>query len=186
MGDAYLSLGDRDEARDYFQRALVRSQQASAPSIEATTLLGVARLEQGLGNLPEAQVQIEKCVGILEQLRGNIKNRELRRAYLSTVQPAYEFYIDLLMAREKQTPNQGYSSKALEVAERDRARTLLDILSEAQVDIRRDVDPNLLERERNLQRQIQVKSDEEFRLKGREHTVKQLADVQHQLESLLG
>jgi CHAT domain-containing protein/tetratricopeptide (TPR) repeat protein len=185
VGDAYLSLGDRDEARDYFQRALVRSQQASAPSIEATTLLGVARLEQGLGNLPEAQVQIEKCVGILEQLRGNIKNRELRRAYLSTVQPAYEFYIDLLMAREKQTPNQGYSSKALEVAERDRARTLLDILSEAQVDIRRDVDPNLLERERNLQRQIQVKSDEEFRLKGREHTVKQLADVQHQLESLL-
>jgi CHAT domain-containing protein/tetratricopeptide (TPR) repeat protein len=185
MGDAYLGLGDREQARDCFQRALTLSQQASAPSIEATTLLGMARLEEGLGNLSESQVQIEKCLGIIEQLRGNIKNRDLKRAYLSTVQPAYEFYIDLLMAREKQTSNQGYSSKALEAAERDRARTLLDVLSDAQVDIRRDVDPKLLDRERILQRQIQEKSDEEFRLKGREHTVKQLADAQHQLESLL-
>lgn len=185
MGDTYLSLGDRDQARDYFQRALTLSQEASAPAIEATTLLGMARLEQSLGNLPEAQVQIENCLDIIEQLRGNVKNPELRRAYLSTVQPAYEFYINLLMAREKQNPNQGYAARALEAAERGRARTLLDILSEAQIDVRRDVDPQLIERERNLQRLIKEKSDEEFRLKGREHTVKQSADVHRQLESLV-
>lgn len=184
MGDTYLTMGEAEKARDCFNRALQLAQQASAPSIEATTLFGIARLEEERGDLSAAQVEMGKSLAIIEQLRTEVNNRELRRSYLATIQPAYEFYIDLLMSLEKQYPNKGYSSEALEIAERARARSLLDMLAEAQVDIRRDVDPKLLERERSLQQLIDDKADQQFRLQNSRHT-KQLADVQHELEALL-
>ena len=185
MGDTYLRLVEYDKARDYFNRGLLLSQQASAPVIEATTLWGIARLEERVGNVSEAEVNIEKCLAIIEQLRSNVKSGYLRSTYLATVQPAYEFYIDLLMARETQAPNQGYSAKALEAAEKGRARSLLDILSEAQVDIRSDVDPKLLEAERRSQALVQEKSNQELRVRNRDHAAKELADIHHQLEAAL-
>lgn len=185
MGDTYLSMGDREKARDCLDRALLLAQQASAPSIESTTRYGIARLEDGLGDRFAAQTQMEKSLAIIEGLRGEVNNRELRSSYLATVQPAYEFYIGLLMSLDQQYSGQGYSAKALEAAERARARGLLDMLAEAQIDIRRGVDPQLLDQERNLQKLIDEKSDQEFRLRNRKHTKEQLAAIHRELEALL-
>ncbi len=185
MGDTYLQLGEYDKARDHLNRGLLLSQQASAPVVEASTLLGIARLEEHSGNLFEAEDKIEKCLVIIEQLRSNVKSGYWRSTYLATVQPAYEFYINLLMVREEQAPNQGYSSKALEAGEKGRARSLLDVLAEAHVDIRRGVDPKLLGRERSSQQLVEETMNEEFRVRNQQHNVEELANVHRQLEVAL-
>ena len=52
------------------------------------------------------------------------------------------------MRLHKQKPSAGYDGKALEASERSRARSLLEILAEANADIREGVDATLLNRER--------------------------------------
>lgn len=184
MGDTYLKLGERDKAREYFDRALLLAQQASAPSIESTTRYGMARLDLDLGDRTAAQVQIEKALAIIEELRSEVQIRGLRSSYLATVQPVYEFYIDLLMSLDQQHPGEGYSAKALETAERARARSLLEMLVEAQIDIRSGVDPQLLQRERNLQKRINEKSEQAFHLQSQKGAPQDLEVARRELEAL--
>lgn len=72
------------------------------------------------------------------------------------MQNYYEFYVDLLMQLHKQQPSQGYDALALQASERARARSLLELLAEANADIRQGVEPKLLAQERNLQQQLDV------------------------------
>jgi hypothetical protein len=68
------------------------------------------------------------------------------------------------MSIESQHPGSEEGGLALEASERRRARSLLDALAEARADIRQGVDPNLLERERDLQQVIDAKSQARLNL----------------------
>ncbi|HRH41469.1 MAG TPA: CHAT domain-containing protein, partial [Pyrinomonadaceae bacterium] len=114
-------------------------------------------------NLDESLAKTEAAINIIENIRTKITSTELRTSYLSNYQQLYKFYIDLLMQINKQKPANGFDAKALQVSERARARGLLDILNEARADIRQGIDPVLLERERNLQKQLNAKDAERKR-----------------------
>ncbi|HEY6403292.1 MAG TPA: CHAT domain-containing protein, partial [Blastocatellia bacterium] len=62
------------------------------------------------------------------------------------------------MALHEREPAAGYDALALQASERARARSLLEQLAESNAEIRRGVDPQLLERERALQRQLNAKA----------------------------
>ena len=68
----------------------------------------------------------------------------------ATRQGGYSFYIDLLMRT-------GAEALALETSERSRARSLLEMLGASATEIRQGVDPNLLERERDLSNRLNAK-----------------------------
>ncbi|NJM55900.1 MAG: hypothetical protein HC841_08420, partial [Verrucomicrobiae bacterium] len=53
------------------------------------------------------------------------------------------------MALDEQHPGEGYAEKALHASETARARSLLELLSEARVDVRQGITPGLKELERN-------------------------------------
>ena len=112
--------------------------------------------ERARGNLPQAQTQIKAVIALVETLRTKIASKELRATYFASVQRYYEFYTDLLMQWHKQEPKAGYDAEALEVSDRARARSLLEILTEANADIRKGIDPQLLTKERNLQTKLDV------------------------------
>jgi CHAT domain-containing protein len=65
--------------------------------------------------------------------------------------------------------------RAFEVAERSRAQSLRELLAGAGVDLRRGVDPQLLERERALQRALEEQSNRRVRLLGGRYTEEELA-----------
>ena len=121
---------------------------------EARALYNLALLKRNQGNLEQALTQIEASIAIVEDLRTKIAGPELRQSYFATVQDRYEFYIDLLMQLHQQDPSKGYDAQAIHASERARARTLLELLTEANADIRTGVDPQLLEQERRLQNQL--------------------------------
>lgn len=97
-------------------------------------------------------------------MRTAVINQELRESYFATVQEIYEFYVDLLMQQHKQEPHKGFDALALQANERARARGLIDLLAESNVDIRAGVNVDLLDRERSLQKQISTKAESQVRL----------------------
>src|SRR5262249_7740771 len=80
--------------------------------------------------------------------------------------------------------SQGYDRAALEVSERARARSMLEMLIEARADIRQGVDPGLLERERSLLGQLNAAIEKRTRLLGRQHSPEETAAADKQIDAL--
>ena len=125
-------------------------------SQQATTLSNIADLERSLGNLEESLKQIQAAIKIIEELRTKYTNKDLQSTYFASVQGYYQFYIDLLMELDKKYPNKGYNALALNISERSRARSLVELLTEAGADIRKGIDPKLLEEEQLMLGKIEA------------------------------
>ena len=154
LGFTYASLGERGKALEHYRLALPLWRAAGDRDGEANTLAGIARVERDGGDLPEARRQIEAALAIVESIRGRVSREGLRSTYFATKRHYYEFYIDTLMRLHGLDPTRGYAAAALLASERARARGLLESLAEAGADIRRGVDPALLESERAAQRRL--------------------------------
>lgn len=121
---------------------------------EARTLAGIAKIQRDRDDLNGALESIENAIAIIEDLRANVASPDLRTSFFANNQDFYEFYIDLLMELHQQQRDRGYDAKALHINERARARSLLDLLAEANTNIRKGVDPQLLSQEQKLQQQL--------------------------------
>ena len=148
LGLIYDDQGDFDQALSYFEDSLSLSQAIGDRAGQALTFYNIAGLEQKRDNEEAAITAIESAIEIVEDLRVKVASPELRQSYFATVQFYYELYIELLMAEEAKNPGAGYAQKAFLASEQSRARTLLDLLAEADADIREGVDPALLAKER--------------------------------------
>src|SRR6266540_1023843 len=173
IGIAYLLLGETQKALENFYESLPLRRAVGDLSGEANTLLGIARVEQKRGNLIQARQTIEQAIALVESLRTNIPTQELRSSYFANKQEFFDFYIDVLMQMRKQNPDAAFDAAAIAVSERARARSLLELLTEARADIRQGVDGSLLERERSLQQRLNARAAAQARLLNRKHTPEQ-------------
>src|SRR5262249_56820402 len=107
----------------------------------------------------------------------------LRASYFTLAQANYEFYVDLLMRLDERFPSQGHDRAALGASERARARSLLELLTEARADIRQGVDPALLERERSLFGQLNAAIRKRNRFLGLKHSAEQAAATGRLIDS---
>ena len=148
LGWVSRSLNEDSVALDYFTRAL--PLRLGDRIGEATTLYGISTISQRLGRFEQSITAIEDALQIIESLRIRGLNQQLRLSYFASIQDYYDFYIYLLMRLDKLRPGQGYSSKALHACERARARVLIDLLAESQIDLRHGVDHSLLAEERRI------------------------------------
>ncbi len=125
---------------------------------ESQAMQGLARAQLDLGNLADARDSIAKAVSQLEQVRSTVVSAESRASYLASQQDAYLLSMDIAMRLHRQDPSAGHAASALEASERARARGLLEMLTEAQVDIRRGVNPSLIDKEKQLSQLINAKA----------------------------
>jgi len=158
LGEANLQLGRIDQAAALFTQSVAVARSVGNRSSEVEALSALAKLEGERGNLAEAQTLVEKSLQVAETLRSELVSSESRSAFLATVQDSYQFYTDLLMRRHRAEPGKGFDALAIETSERQRARSLLDLLTEARTDLRQGVDPVLIERERILAKQLNDKA----------------------------
>jgi CHAT domain-containing protein len=152
---------------------------------EAETIYNIAITQRDRGNLNEARTQIEAAIKIVEDIRTRVTSQELRTSYFASVQNYYQFYIDLLMQLHKKDPSKGYDALALHASERARARSLLELLTEANANIRQGVDPKLLEQERTLQPKLDAVEKRRIELLNGQYTNKQLEALEKETASLL-
>jgi CHAT domain-containing protein len=184
MGVVYFYLGNKSIALDYFKQSLPVSQEVDTEA-EAKALYHIAFVKRDLGNLTEGLSDIEAAVKLIEQIRSDINSERGRTLFLSSKQDYYKLYIDLLMQLHKKNPNDGYDAKALTVSERSRARSLLDLLTEANANIRQGVDPELLKKERTLQQELNELEQSRVKLLSGQYTNKQLTELKQQIKYLL-
>ncbi|HEX5715829.1 MAG TPA: CHAT domain-containing tetratricopeptide repeat protein [Thermoanaerobaculia bacterium] len=151
-------LGDSEAALAKLERALGLARTARQPASEAQALFALARTERRLGRSAEARVHAEAALDVGESLRSGIGNPDLRASFSATQHGTCELLIDLLMEAHRAAPAAGHDRAALEVGERARARTLLELLGEADVDPGEGGDPALLERRTLLRRRLSAKA----------------------------
>jgi CHAT domain-containing protein len=183
VGVVYYTSGEQ-KALDYYKQALPLLRAIGDRSTEAVTLGNIAISEREIGKLNNALAHIEAAIAILEALRTKIGSQELRSSFFATVQGNYELYIDLLMRLHKQQPDAGYDGKALQGSERRRARSLLELLTEAGADIRQGVDPELVARERALQQRLNASAQRQMQLLSGPHTDTEAAASAKEIENL--
>lgn len=192
-GVAYRSLGEYDKALSYFNEALELRKIAGDQRGIATTLSDIARLERDRGNLVEARKRIEEALAQVERVRLKVASPRLRTSYFASVQQYREFYIDLLMRLSKEKPSEKLERIAFGASETGRARSLLQLLSEAGGKIRHGIDPSLLERKQALAQSIDAKAQSQMELLSGKHTEeeaeaarKALSALTNELEELEG
>ncbi|HIK09328.1 MAG TPA: CHAT domain-containing protein [Oscillatoriaceae cyanobacterium M33_DOE_052] len=185
IGVIYFKLQDFAAALDYYQQSLPLARQTGDRDATATTLYNLAGVARAQGKLQEGITYIEEAITIIEDLRQKVDSSELRSSFFAEKYNYYELYIDMLMQLHRQQPQAGYDSKALQVSERSRARTLLELLTEANADIRSGVDPKLRLQEISLQEKVNTAAQRQVEILSAEHTPEQANAIQQQLDQLL-
>ena len=150
LGEAWRLAGAYGRARSEFDAAVALSRAAEDRVEEARGLDGLARVAMAQGDLEHARAHSERSLELAESLRANVGGRDLRASYFASVHRYHETHMDVLMRLHKARPERGLAAAAFEASERARARSLLDGLAEAGVDLRKDVEPALLQREHAL------------------------------------
>ena len=184
LGLLYRSLDQKEKALDYLNQTLKIQQTINDQRGLAITLSHIARTESDRGNLGDARKRIEEALEIVEELRTKVASQQLRATFFASVQRYREFYIDLLMRLHKENPSQNLITAAFNASETGRARSLLELLREANTEIRHGVDPALIERERTLREAIADKAQSQMRLLSGAHSDEQAKTIAKQIAAL--
>jgi len=178
LGDAARKRGETAEAETNYLRAL-KIRENTGRSSYADTLLALAEVALDKQQWDIAAHRFEQGLEALErQTARSGGGQEIRSGFRTRFDAYYRDYVDLLMVQKQ-------PEIAFQVLERSRARSLLEMLAEAQVNIHQGVDPVLLERERTLQGAIAAKTNRRLSLLTEEHRDDQVAVVTKEIGELV-
>jgi len=184
IGMAWHRLGQSERGVESLRESLRIRRAVSQRHDEADTLLHLAQVERDRNQPAAALEHLEVAVALTDALRGQVVSPELRATFVAAEHERYELHVDCLMTLHRAQPRAGFDARALEASEGGRARVLLESLLEARTDIRQGIDAGLLERERELQRQLGSASTRLSRLLSRSPDAKDVAAARTSLEQL--
>lgn len=179
LGLVAAARGDLAASQDYHARALRLWEQLAPNSLEAAAdLRGLGSVALQQGRPADALPLFSRSVDIVEVQRWHVRSTEGRAHLLAQHAESYAGLQRTYLALDD-------AAAAFATAERARARSLLEMLTEARADIRAGVEPALLERERELQRQLNVHAARERQLVGRKRTGEQVGARRKELDAVL-
>ena len=153
-------LGDTAGQEHDFPLAGRDYEQCRQAAIAAHDTYTEIRAEGGLaeigfksGALEEAETHGERALGGIESIRGHLRDQDLRTSYFASQHAYYDLEIQILMRMGLAHPSEGYQWRAFLIAERARARTLLDQVT-ASSDVRTAASQALLAEYEDLQRRL--------------------------------
>jgi CHAT domain-containing protein/Tfp pilus assembly protein PilF len=183
VGSVYLALGSREKAVQALRAGKDQLSAIGDKLQESKALFWLAKLAANGGDWQGALQQVDAALEIDEALRTEMIGSELRSAYFSTVLGQYELRIDVLMHLDRLHANQSYDVQAFETSERARARSLLDLLSQAAGSIRQGVDTELVRKERILRAHLRAKAEQQIKFRAEKDAAK-VAGAEADLRSL--
>ncbi|HEX3250929.1 MAG TPA: tetratricopeptide repeat protein, partial [Pyrinomonadaceae bacterium] len=184
LGHVYGLLGQPEKALGYFAQALSIFRNIGDLSSVARALEERARVEQQLGDLTKARTDIEESLSLIETVRARSGSQQYRASYLASREKAYEFYVDLLMQLHAKEPLARHDAEALQARERGRARSLLEMLNEAHVDIEQGVSADLVTRERDIRQLINAKAQSQIQLTAQNSNRQEIETLNKEIRAL--
>jgi CHAT domain-containing protein len=147
-GDAEAALKHVPAAQDSYRKALEAADAMLLPEVRWRALYGLARLQQGAGDSAGAVASFTKAIETVEGLRAEIRLDQLKDGFLAGKMDLYAGMVGLLVDLKR-------SDEAFAVAERSRARNLIDILGRQRLSLNGSVDQELYDRQNRLKGQLQ-------------------------------
>jgi CHAT domain-containing protein/tetratricopeptide (TPR) repeat protein len=184
IGLVYYELKEYSQAAQHFQRARDVAREIENGSMKSRSEFMLAEVAGAQGRPTEARSQMESVLQYLETMRRRLGQQDRRSTYFASVQRLFEYNTSLLVDLHRQKGDPEAAEAAYYSVERSRARSLLDSLAEARVDIKQGADPALLEREKELQRRINDSAAALTLLLSSRHTEAQKAEAVKNLEEL--
>ena len=184
VGITYYMLGEFEKALAYYEEPLRFWQTSGNKRNEAITLRHIAAALRGLGRLDEAQASIKKSIALVEDIREHTGNPQLQASFVASLFNFYEMYIDLLMRRHAADPQAGHDLAALAFTEKVKARSLVELLTQAGVDLRQGVDGAPVERERRINERITARLDDLTKLLRGKYTDEQRTAAEREIDAL--
>ena len=146
-GEALMDLKRSDEARTQLHEALDLSREMALREVEWRALFGLAQLQLKGENEAEARTLLEAAVEVIEGMRADIKLNQLKDGFIANKMAVYETLVSLLV-------DMGLDREAFYVAERSRARNLIDLLGNQRLSLHGAVNQELYDGEKALKSQI--------------------------------
>jgi CHAT domain-containing protein/Tfp pilus assembly protein PilF len=180
LGDLARNRGDMTAAEAHYRDAIgIREKLAPGSIRHAESLAALARAMWLQHRLDAAAQLFDQALYALENQTAVLGGAEdIRSGFRAAYAGYYSDYIDLLMAEKK-------PELAFQIFERSRGRTLMEMLKEASLDIRKGVDPLLLERERMLRERLAAGTNTQIMMLSGNHTEHQAAAIKQEIEKLL-
>ena len=139
-------------------RALEVTKIVKDKFIESEIFYHLARLNRIESDDNDALQYITKSIDLTENLYSDVANTNLKRTYFSNVYERYELYINLLMQKHKQTPEQDFAIQALQASEKSRSRSLLETLRLSEANFIKDANPELVQKEKETRTLLNLKA----------------------------
>jgi CHAT domain-containing protein/tetratricopeptide (TPR) repeat protein len=153
-GNALTGLGRLEEGREAYQEGIDLAGGLDLKDELWRGYLGMADNLEQEGQLDSARVHNDLAIETLEQM-GSVELSEGTKASLVGKRAfVYEAQINLLAKLHDREPEAGYEAEGFAVAERGKARALLDMLAEGRVDLEAGFDPALVAERDSLDRTL--------------------------------
>jgi CHAT domain-containing protein/tetratricopeptide (TPR) repeat protein len=146
-GDAELLLGRPEGATAGYRKALTEAEAMLLREVQWRALYGLARLQQGGGDYPAAVESYRRALDTVEGLRAEIRLDQLKDGFLANKMDVYGGMVGLLVDLKRE-------DEAFAVAERSRARNLIDILGRQRLSLAGGGDQELYDRQGRLRERI--------------------------------
>jgi CHAT domain-containing protein/Tfp pilus assembly protein PilF len=145
---AHQKQGRFQEALAYAERAIALARQINSPDPLWNALLTKAAVYKERGQVDVARQAYEEAIAVIEEKRGQVAGgaSDAQRFFEGRVFP-YHALVGLLAA-------QGQVGAALPVAERAKARALLDVLHSGRADLAKSLSAAEREQEQRLNREL--------------------------------
>jgi CHAT domain-containing protein/Tfp pilus assembly protein PilF len=151
IGESLAGLGRLDEAEDMLRRAVAVAQEAGDTRRIWEANQGLARLYERQERLAEADQAYQNALNAIESQRDSLRVGGFKTDFFEDKVRVYEEYAAFLI--EHFGAEQG-PRHAFEVAERARARSLLDSLAESRAAIEETLPPEVWEKEKAILSEI--------------------------------
>jgi CHAT domain-containing protein/Tfp pilus assembly protein PilF len=129
MGYVYLNTEHYGQAESFFQQALERAVKDEDYDTLWEVYFGLAQVKERGKNFPEAIENYLESIKSIETVKDRIVLDLHNASFLQRKLKVYERLMDLLFDLYEKQPNHGYGEKMFYVAERAKARVLLENLA---------------------------------------------------------
>jgi CHAT domain-containing protein/Tfp pilus assembly protein PilF len=184
IGQVFETKDEPHIALTYYRKALTLNLSGKDLAGEAATRYRIARAASSCNLLLDSLSEIKNSIDIVETLRSHMANYELRTSYFALMHEYYGFYVDLLMRLHEVNSAGNYDALALETNESARARSLLEVLIEADTNLREGAPTDLLAQEESLRRKLSARGNYQLRLMNERTNQNQINEIEKEIRRL--
>jgi tetratricopeptide (TPR) repeat protein len=156
IGHLNLVQGNHEKAEKFLEESLDIAKNLRVPEMTWTIFADLGHLYKNRGKHEDSLLYYRKAIEKIESVRGTLKSSQTKGTFIQNKIGIYENICNLLYDMHADGDTKKYGQMVFNYTERAKSRVLLDLLTESNADIRQHVAPELLIREKSLNREFSL------------------------------